>query len=615
MCGLTACLGADRERAADETWVASATATLAHRGPDDSGFHVGPGVALGFRRLAIMDPSPRGHQPMCSADGRYWLVFNGEVYNFRELGATLAAQGVVLRSACDTEVVLELLARRGVDALDDLRGMYALVLYDSVEGELLAARDPFGIKPLYYAWQDGVLRLASERKVLAPAVSGDPVDPDAVRLLLAFSFVPPPHTMSADIRSVPPGHTLRARHGEPPTLTPSTRPAFRPVRPGRATRPATPDAVLDALRDSVGLHLRSDVPVGAFLSGGIDSAAICALAAEQHPGMDVFTVGFDRAGFSEVALAQDTAAALGLSHHGLQVDVDEFVECLPRIVWHLDDPLGDASAVPLWFVARMARRHVGVVLSGEGADELFGGYHNHRAAVESRARDVPPDYIGGEHVFVRGEVGDVARGGSASVDDVVGPVKEQARAAGLDVVAGMQLVDLRAWLPGDILTKADRLTMAHGLELRVPFLDRRVAEVAATLSPGDKIVGPTTKYSLRRAVADLLPPAVAERPKLGFPVPIGHWLRGELFGFADNLFREAEVDRYIRRDVALDLLRRYRSGEDFDWRKLWVLVSFCVWHQVHVEGRYDPVALGWQAEPPAGGHCPGTAVTAPEGLL
>ena len=598
MCGLTACLGADREHAADEAWVASATATLGHRGPDDGGFHADAGFALGFRRLAIMDPSPRGHQPMRSADGRYWLAFNGEVYNFRELGATLAAQGVVLRTTCDTEVVLELLARRGVDALNDFRGMYALVLYDSVEGELLAARDPFGIKPLYYAWQDGVLRLASEKKALVPAVSGDPVDPDAVRLLLSFSFVPPPQTMSADIRSVPPGYTLRARHGEPPTLSRSSPTAFRPAHPGRATGSATPAAILDALRDSVGVHLRSDVPVGALLSGGVDSAAICALAAEQRPGLDVFTVGFDREGFSEVALAQETAAALGLSHHGLHVDVDEFVECLPRIVWHLDDPLGDASAVPLWFVAREARRHVGVVLSGEGADELFGGYHNYRAAVLSRARRVPADYIGGEHVFVRGEIDDVARAGSVSVDDVVGPVKDHARAAGLDVVAGMQLVDLCAWLPGDILTKADRLTMAHGLELRVPFLDRRVAEVAAALSPADKIAGPTTKYAFRRAVAGLVPPAVAERPKLGFPVPIGHWLRGELFGFADTLFREAEVDRYIRRHVALDLLRRYRAGEGFDWRKLWVLVSFCLWHQVHVEGRYDPVALGWQAALP-----------------
>ncbi|WP_404384221.1 asparagine synthase (glutamine-hydrolyzing) [Knoellia locipacati] len=598
MCGLTACLGADREHPADGAWVASATAALGHRGPDDSGFHAGAGVALGFRRLAVMDPSPRGHQPMCSADGRYWLVFNGEVYNFRELGATLEAQGVVLRTTCDTEVVLELLARRGVDALDDLRGMYALVLYDSLEGELLAARDPFGIKPLYYSWQDGVLRLASEKKALAPAVAGDPVDPDAVRLLLSFGFVPPPQTMSADIRSVPPGHTLRARHGEPPRLSRSCATAFRPARPGRATRPSTAEPILDALRESVSLHLRSDVPVGALLSGGVDSAAICALAAEQRPGLDVFTVGFDREGYSEVALAQDTAAALGLSHHGLHVDLDEFVECLPRIVWHLDDPLGDASAVPLWFVAREARRHVGVVLSGEGADELFGGYHNYRAAVMSQARRVPADYIGGEHVFVRGEIDGMALAGSASVDDVVGPVKDKARAAGVDVVTGMQLVDLRAWLPGDILTKADRLTMAHGLELRVPFLDRGVTEVAAALSLADKIAGHTTKYALRRAVAGLVPPAVAERPKLGFPVPMGHWLRGELFGFADNLFREAEVDRYIRRDAALDLLRRYRAGEDFDWRKLWVLVSFCLWHQVHVERRYDPVALGWQAELP-----------------
>jgi len=596
VCGLIACLGSDRDHPTDEAWVVSATAMLGHRGPDGDGFCAGDGVALGFRRLAIMDRSPRSHQPMRSADGRFCLIFNGEIYNVGELGASLVDAGVALHTTSDTEVLLELLARRGVGALDDLRGMYAFVLYDTVTGELLAARDPFGIKPLYYAWRDGVLRLASEKKALLATAEAAVVDPDATRLFLAFSFVPPPRTMSEGIRSVPPGHTLRARPGEPPTVARFAHDTFRPVPAPTSER--TGSAILDALRESVGLHLRSDVPVGALLSGGVDSAAICALAAEHRPGLDVFTVGFEHEGFSEVALAEATAAALGLRHHGLLVGLEEFAESLPRIAWHLDDPLGDASAVPLWFVAREARRHVGVVLSGEGADELFGGYHNHAAAVLAGARQVPPDYIGGEHVFVGAEVEAMARGGTATVHDVVGPVKEHARAAGLDVVAGMQMVDLRAWLPGDVLTKADRLTMAHGLELRVPFLDRGVAAVAATLSVDAKIGGDTTKLALRRAVAGLVPDAVALRPKLGFPVPISHWLRGDLYGFAQTLFREAEVDRYLRRDRALDLLRRYRAGDDFDWRKLWVLVTFCLWHQVHVEQRYDPVALGWQLPPP-----------------
>ena len=346
------------------------------------------------------------------------------------------------------------------------------------------------------------------------------------------------------------------------------------------------------------MHLRSDVPVGALLSGGIDSAAICALAAEQRPGMDAFTVGFEREGFSEIGRAQETATWLGLNHHSLVIGVEEFASCLPRITWHLDDPLGDAAAIPLWFVAREARRRVSVVLSGEGADELFGGYHNYRAAADAGALRVPEHHIGGEHVFVGdGEIDALARGGSASVGDIVGPLHERAAAERLDVVAGMQLVDLNTWLPGDILVKADRMTMAHGLELRVPFLDGRVAAVAARLPMGAKIASGTTKHMLREAVEPLLPPAVVARPKLGFPVPIGHWLRGELYGFAEALFREAEIDRYLRRAVALQLLRRYRSGEEFDWRKLWVLVTFCLWHQVHVERRYDAIALGWQARP------------------
>jgi len=588
VCGLTAWQGTTPDDPVDDAWLRTATATLAHRGPDGAGHHCEAGVGLGFRRLAILDRSASADQPMRSHDGRYVLVFTGEVYNDRELREGLAGRGVGLRTTSDTEVVLELLARDGADALGRLRGMYALVLHDTRTGELLAARDPFGIKPLYYARSGGVLRLASEKKALTSVVGGDRVDPDSLRLFLSFSFVPPPRTMSTDIRSLPPGTFLRARHGEQPRLHRFSPRVFR--RPS-----ANRSAVLDALRESVRTHLRSDVPVGALLSGGIDSAAVCALAREHRPGLDVFTVGFDQEGFSEVALAEETAAALGLEHHALTVAVDEFVEALPQITWHLDDPLGDASAVPLWFVAREARRHVGVVLSGEGADELFGGYHNHGAAVRAGGEVVPGDYIGGEHVFVGAEVDAWVRGGTATAEDVVAPVRAQAVAEGLDVVATMQSVDLHAWLPGDILTKADRMSMAHGLELRVPFLDREVAEAAAEIPQRAKIAAGTTKHLLRRAVAPLLPDAVVGRPKLGFPVPIGAWLRdGELSGFAEDVFCTADVDRYLRRDDALDLLRRYRRGEDFDWRRLWVLVTFCLWHQVHVEERYDAVALGWR---------------------
>jgi len=354
--------------------------------------------------------------------------------------------------------------------------------------------------------------------------------------------------------------------------------------------------VLDALRESVHVHLRSDVPVGALLSGGVDSATICALAAERVPGLPTFSVGFEREGFSEIELAQETAAELGLPCTTYVVTADEFASCLPRIAWHLDDPLADAAAVPLWFVTREARRQVSVVLSGEGADELFAGYHNYRhPGLVDGTHELPHHYIGAQHIWVGDEVNALVRGGRGYAADTTTPIHREARAAELDAVTTMQLVDIRTWLPGDILVKADRLSMAHGLELRVPFLDRAVLDAAAKLGVDEKVVGASTKLGLRRAVKGLLPRSVVNRPKLGFPVPIGHWLRGELADWADAVLRESQVDRYLHRDVALDLLHRYQRGAEFDWRRLWALIMFCVWHQVHVEGRFDADQQGWTA--------------------
>jgi asparagine synthase (glutamine-hydrolysing) len=389
----------------------------------------------------------------------------------------------------------------------------------------------------------------------------------------------------------------------------------------------TPTMILDAMRDSVAVHQRSDVPLGAFLSGGIDSAAICALAAENRPGLLTFTAGFERQGYSEIDRAQETAAALGVKSVPCVISAEEFFTHLPRIIWHLDDPMADAAAVPLWFVAREASRHVKVVLSGEGSDELFGGYAVYHQPGLVRAGERLPDwskaplvkaaamlpagvrgkglldrtatplrrrYIGNAHVFADGQADLVAGPGGASPYDVTDPVYQQAAEAGLDDVATMQLVDINTWLPGDILVKADRMTMAHGLELRSPFLDREVMTVASRLSREEKTAGGTTKFALREAMGEVLPQAVTERAKLGFPVPVGQWLAGEWFGYADELLREAQTDRWIDREAALALLRRYRAGEpDVSWRQLWALLVFSIWHQLYVERVYDPVHLGW----------------------
>ena len=660
MCGIAGCLalapgvGAGAGGRPDAEWVRRATLRQIHRGPDDDGYFTDPDLALGFRRLAVLGLGER--QPVQSADGRYVAAVDGEIYNFGELASKLRLRGVPLRTGSVAEVLVEMYAWLGRDVVRQLRGMYAFAIWDRRDRELFCARDPFGIKPFFYMLTSGAhgpqLRFASERKALAGPGEIGTLDPDALRRYLSFQYVPAPATLTPPVRSLPPGHVLIARPGGSVDVFRYWRPEFKPSRSPSAE---APEKILEALRDSVGAHLRADVPVGAFLSGGIDSAALCALAAQTRPDLITFTVGFEREGYSEIDFAAQTATALGIKSVPYVITPAEFVDCLPRIVWHLDDPLADASAIPLWFAAREARRHVKVVLSGEGADELFGGYRMYyqrlavragkvlpawtRGLIGQAAAAMPPGsklaglldrtvtplrrrYIGNAYIYRDRQArallapagrppGDPPYGGmpsprtplgpargrggrAASEFDVTDPIYRQAADAGLDDVATMQLVDVNTWLPGDILAKADRVSMAHGLELRTPFLDREVMAVASRLARVEKTAAGTTKFTLREAVSELLPQAVDERAKLGFPVPIGYWLSGGMYGYAEQVIGTAQTDRWLDKRAALDLLRRFRAGDPgVTWRHVWLLVVFSLWHQIYVERVYDPVALGW----------------------
>jgi len=628
MSGIAGCLALAEGTRPDTDWTVRAARRMTHRGPDDDGVFADGPIALAARRLAVIDPSAAGHQPMRSSDGRFWMVYNGEIYNHGELAQRLRARGVQLRGKSDSEVLLEMFAAEGKDALRRLRGMYAFAIWDTRNQELFCARDPFGIKPLYYTLAEGgnQLRFASERKALLDAGEVSVIDPDALRRYLSFQYVPPPATMTPPVRSLPPGHFMVARLGGPVDVFRYWRPMLRPAKSPAVD---TPERILAVLRESVTTHLRSDVPLGAFLSGGVDSAAICALAAETRPGMLTFTAGFARPGYSEIEEAQETAAALGLKSVPYVITAQEFAARLPQIIWQLDDPMADAAAIPLWFVAREARRHVKVVLSGEGADELFGGYGVYyqpsvvRAATRLpgwgrnsagvMAARIPPGqrgkgllqrisvplrdrYIGNAHVFSGAEVNLITRYGGGTVFDVTDPLFDQAASAGLDDVATMQLVDINTWLPGDILVKADRAAMAHGLELRSPFLDREVMAVASRLSRAEKTAAGTTKFALREAVGGLLSQAAAERRKLGFPVPIGHWFRGELSGYAEQVIHEARTEEWLDKREVLNVLRQFRAGDpEVPWRRLWVLLVFSLWHQIYVERVFDPVKLGWES--------------------
>jgi asparagine synthase (glutamine-hydrolysing) len=630
MSGIAGCLALAEGTRPDADWASRAARRIAHRGPDDEGLFSDGDVALAARRLAVIDPGPGGHQPMRSADGRYWMVYNGEVYNTAELAARLRERGITPRGGSDSEILLETYALEGKDFLRRLRGMFAFAIWDTRNRELFCARDPFGIKPFYYTHAENgtQFRFASERKALAGPGEVSVIDPNALRRYLSFQYVPPPLTMTPPARALPPGHFMVARAGGPVDVFRYWRPMLRPERYPAAD---TPERILAALRDSVGAHLRSDLPLGAFLSGGLDSAALCAIAAETRPGLPTFTAGFAQPGYSEIEEAQATARILGLPNIPYVITAAEFAARLPQIIWQLDDPMADAAAIPLWFVAREARKHVSVVLSGEGADELFGGYGIYyqpsvvraatrlpsagRNSVAALAARVPPGtrgkgllermatplrgrYIGNANVFDTGEVDLLTRYGGGSVHDVTDPLHDQARQAGLDDVATMQFIDINTWLPGDVLVKADRAAMAHGLELRTPFLDREVMAVAARLSRAEKTAAGTTKFALREAIGTLLPHESVDQAQAnrGFAVPIGHWFRGDLSGFAEQVIREARTEDWLDKRAVLDVLRRFRAGDpEVPWRHLWVLVVFSLWHQIYVERVFDPVALGWQS--------------------
>ncbi|HXC80746.1 MAG TPA: asparagine synthase (glutamine-hydrolyzing) [Trebonia sp.] len=628
MSGIAGCLALAEGTGPDADWVVRAARRMAHRGPDDEGVFSDGAIALAAKRLAVIDPSAAGHQPMRSADGRFWMVFDGEIYNYPELAQRLRGRGVTLRGGSDSEVLLEAYAAEGKDALRRLRGTYAFAVWDTHTNELFCARDPFGLKSLYYTLAESgrQLRFASERKALTGPGEVSVIDPDALRRYLSFQYVPAPATMTPPVRQLPPGHFLTAKPGGPVDVFRYWRPVLRPAR---SPSPESPERILAALRDSVTAHLRSDVPVGAFLSGGVDSSAICALAAETRPGMLTFTAGFAWSGYSEIEQAQETAEALGLKSVSRVITAAEFAARLPEVIWQLDDPMADAAAIPLWFVAKEARRHVKVVLSGEGADELFGGYgvyyqpsvvraatrlpewgrssasamaarmsagQRGRGLLKRIATPLRSRYIGNAYVFHAEDVDLLTRYGGGTAYDVTDPLFDQAAENGLDDVATMQFIDLNTWLPGDILVKADRATMAHGLELRSPFLDREVMAVASRLARAEKTAAGTTKFALREAMGGLLPQVAAERRKLGFPVPIGHWFRGELAGYAEQVIREARTEEWLDKRAVLDVLRRFRAQDpDVPWRQLWALVVFSLWHQIYVERVFDPVALGWQS--------------------
>ena len=614
MCGICGLVSLDGASAPDPAVLAAMNETLVHRGPDSDGSVIDGPCGLAMRRLSIIDLAG-GDQPIANEDGRIQVIQNGEIYNYRELMDELRGRGHTFSTHSDTEVMVHLYEEEGPAFVDRLRGMFALALWDSRDGRLVLSRDRFGIKPLYYRVAGGQLSFASELKALLrqPGFSRE-IDPQALEAYLAFNSIPAPLTIFTEAHKLPAGHTLVAERGEV-TLSRYARP--EPV-PAERVRTESDDVlaeeIRERLRDSVRAHLVSDVPVGVLLSGGIDSSALTALAAaESGYRVSTFSIGFEESSFDELGQARVVAERYGTDHHELILRPDA-VDLLPRLVEAFDEPFGDSSALPTYLVSGLAADTVKVVLSGEGGDELFGGYYTYvadrlaprvgRAApflrplverLPSSSAKVSFDYKAKR--FVRGAHLPPVERHHAWKEIFTPEEQEQLLAAGrisdpLDVyraryaetegaqeLARLQDLDLGIYLVDDLLVKTDRSSMAHSLEARVPFLDPVVAEIALALETKQKVKGFSKKRLLRQAMEPLVPREIIRGRKQGFSIPVAAWLRGELGPFARDVLSPEAVERqgYLDPAAVTSVLDRHISGKEDLSRQIWGLLNFTLW--------------------------------------
>jgi len=616
MCGIAG-IADDSGRPVDERLLRVMTTVQAHRGPDGEGFVCRGGVGLGHRRLAIID-LVTGEQPMASDDGAIWLVFNGEIYNYRELRGELESRGVHFRTSSDTEVILRAYEVDGPACVNRLRGMFAFAVLDERAGRVFLARDRVGIKPLVYAWDGRRLLFASEIKgILADRSVPRDLDPEALSDYLTYHYVPAPRTIFRSIRKLPPASTLiLPLAGGTPVVSRYWQLQFAPDQ--RTGESEWLERLQGHLADAVKSHMVSDVPIGAFLSGGVDSSSVVALMAQaSSTPIRTFSIGFAEADFDELAFARQVATRYGTDHYELVVKPNA-VDVLPKLAWHFDEPFADSSAIPTYYVSKITREHVTVALSGDGGDENFAGYRRYARAQQLHerfdrgvgrlarplfalaGRMLPVEARGQAYAELLGAgglgrylrlvsyerrrtAGRLLSGDLAAVGRTAGDValfrRLASEAGARDYVSTLQHLDIQTYLPDDILTKVDRTSMAVSLEARVPLLDHVLMEFVATIPSTFKLRNGTGKHLLKRAMLRSLPAEILTRPKMGFGVPLGTWFNAELRDMTRDIllsptarqrgiFRPAEVER---------VLRVHDSGRRDCSARLWALVCFELW--------------------------------------
>jgi asparagine synthase (glutamine-hydrolysing) len=624
MCGIAGILKFDTRDHAEVARLHRMSRVLAHRGPDGDGIMADGQVGLAHRRLAIIDVIA-GAQPMSNEDGSIWIVFNGEIYNHNDLRAELQARGHRYKTRCDTETIVHAYEEFGDEVPRHLQGMFAFAIWDARQRRVLLARDRLGIKPLYVSCTPTELLFGSEIKaILAALPAAPPLDEAAVPAYLANGFVNGEQTLFRGIRRLRPGHTLSWSAADGVQQRCYWRlPA--PAGAGGRSFGAEADALRPRLAAAVRRHLMSDVPLGVFLSGGIDSSAIAALAAQQSStALQTFAVGFADPRANELAYARQVAESIGSRHHDLVVTPGQFFEQLPRLIWHEDEPIAFPSSVPLYFLARLARQHVKVVLTGEGADELFLGYNRYRVTHWNMRLGRPywsrvPGAIRTRVMCAirraPGAMGRIGRRSFLGIDpglrhvyldnfavirereqrsllarpdllapDVYAAALDRLGHDGADLLDRMGRFDLDTYLH-ELLMKQDQMSMAASIESRVPFLDDRLVEHVVPLPSSFKVRGWTTKAILREAVAGLVPPAIISRRKMGFPVPVGTWLRRGFRPLVDEfvLGPRAAARRLFDPAALRRLAGEHAAGANHGDR-LWLLINFEIWQRIFHDG-------------------------------
>ena len=606
MCGFVGFL--DGSMNYDPTEVIHAMADrIIHRGPDSDGYFCEKQVGMGFRRLSIIDLAG-GDQPIYNEDRNFVITYNGEVYNFQELRAELEAKGHVFTTRTDTEVLVHGYEEWGTELPGRLRGMFAFVIYDRRKEKLFGARDIFGIKPFYYYKKDGTLLYGSEIKAfLAHPNFRKEFNEKWLPTYLCFEYIPRDETLFRDVCKLPAGHWFQYENGEM-TLGQYFDLKYD-IRSGK-TMEQWEDEIEEVFRASCRAHRISDVEVGCFLSSGVDSSYVTRLLSEDMP-VRAFSVGYAEKKYSELPNAVELAEKIGVECITREITAQDFFDAVPAVQYHMDEPLPNPSAIPLYYLTQMAGKQVKVVLSGEGADELFGGYNYYkecldfekymkvprpiRAALGGAAAHLPPfhgrrflmrgrvplekRYIRNNYVYHYTELDKYLRRSYELIppDTLTKPIFDEV--AGEDEVTRMQYADIRTWLQYDILQKADKMSMAASLELRVPFLDREVLKLAVQLPPEYRVTKDVTKIALRRAAERVLPEKSAMMPKIGFITPLNDWMRQEPFYRQIRAaFESDSAARFFRQDALLAMLEEHRGGHNGNMKRIWSIYCFLVWY-------------------------------------